>query len=232
MKNNRFYESMLTRSEISWGIRYLLFQLLFLPSLISALGWILPIRFSSAQLNFLYFLINFLAVLIIFRKFLLAQLRLQLPDILRIAVCTVGFFALYRLSIHAVGWLLFQLDPELSNQNDQAIYTMSQRSYLLMFLGTVFLVPVAEECLYRGLIFRGLSQRSPLLAFAVSTAAFAAVHLVGNVSGLSPLQIVLCFCQYVPAGLCLAGAYRVSGSIFCPMAIHIAVNALGMLSMR
>ncbi len=232
MKQNRFLQTPLNRREISWGIRYFLFQMLFLPSLLSALGWVLPIRLSSAQLNFLFFAMNFTAVLIIFRSFLLAQLRLCLREILWIAACAAGFFVLYRLSIHAVGWLIFQIDPELINQNDQSIFYMSRKSYGLMFVGTVFLAPVAEECFHRGLVFRGLYPKNPALAFVCSTVLFSAVHLVGNVSGLSAVQIALSFFQYMPAGLCLAAAYRVSGSIFCPMAIHIAVNAMGMLSMR
>ncbi len=232
MKQNRFFQISLSRSEISWGIRYFLFQMLFLPSLLNSLQWVLPFYMSQARLNFLYFLVNFAATAILFRRFLRQQLKCSWKDFLITAGWAVGFFVLYRLSLHILGWLLFQIAPGMRNQNDQAIFSMSQRSYSLMFVGTVFLAPIAEELLHRALVFRGLYEKSPVLAFAVSTALFSAMHLIGNVSGLSFSQILLSFLQYVPAGLCLAGAYRVSGSIFCPIAVHIAVNAVGMLSVR
>ena len=46
------------------------------------------------------------------------------------------------------------------------------------------------------------------------------------------ITLLLCFCQYIPAGICLGWAYAKSGTIWCPVLIHMTVNQIGMLFMR
>ena len=93
-------------------------------------------------------------------------------------------------------------------------------------------VPIAEECFYRGLIFRNLYDKSPFLAYAVSMVIFSLAHVLGYV-GMEDLgTLALCFLQYLPAAFALAWSYRRSGSIFAPILIHMVVNQTGMLLMR
>ena len=92
-------------------------------------------------------------------------------------------------------------------------------------LGTVLLAPVAEECVYRGLVFRNLYPISKVAAYIVSMAAFSAVHIVSFLGLYTPLQLVLAFLQYLPAGLWLAWCYTKSGSIYGPLAMHMLINA-------
>ena len=103
---------------------------------------------------------------------------------------------------------------------------------LLMLIGTVILVPPVEECLFRGLIFGLFHRRSRLAAYAVSSLLFCAIHVIGYIGYYEPLHLLLCFVQYLPAGLALGWAYEFSGSIYAPTLIHMAVNAIGILSMR
>jgi membrane protease YdiL (CAAX protease family) len=99
-----------------------------------------------------------------------------------------------------------------------------------MVIGTVVLVPIVEETLYRGLIFGLLPKR--ILRYAVSVGAFCAIHVMGYIGYYEPLHLLLCFMQYIPAGLVLAYAYERSGSIFAPILIHMAINGIAMLFMR
>lgn len=232
MTNNDFFRICPNRSEQVWGIRYLLFQTVFLSSVLHTATALLPMELNITQLNFLYFCINFVAVLVIFRKFLPRFLQPDRNGIGRIALWSVVFFGVYWLVTTALGKLFSLLDPGFFNANDQTIAGMTRESYSLMFIGTVLLVPITEECLYRGLLFRALYDRSRLLAWAVSAAVFSLVHIVGYIGQVSPLTFLLCFVQYLPAGLCLAGAYRLSGSLLSPILIHAAVNAMGMLALR
>ena len=101
-----------------------------------------------------------------------------------------------------------------------------------MTLGTVVFVPLAEECFYRGLIFRGLYDKSPIVAYALSMVIFSLAHVVGYVTMADFGTLVLCFFQYLPAGFALAWCYRRSGCIFAPILVHMAVNQTGMLLMR
>ena len=217
-----------TRKEMYFGWRYLAFQTLILPYLLA----LLPLKMTSAQLNFLFFSINFLCIVIFFRNFLLGSLReapRKLPRILLTAL--IGFCVYYVLST-LLNLLLILIHPGFANLNDQSIAGMSQDSYALTFIGTVILVPLTEECLNRGSVFASLRGRSRVAAYIVSTVLFSLIHINGYIGIYDPLTMLLCFLQYVPAGICLAATYEISGSIFAPVLIHTAVNAVGMLAMR
>jgi membrane protease YdiL (CAAX protease family) len=146
-------------------------------------------------------------------------------------VAVVGFFA-YLLGTFLLGQVIFAIDPGFASINDRNVQSLVAENYGLMFFGTVFLVPVAEEILYRGLLFRGLYDRRPILAWICSVAAFSAVHVLGYVGSASALTLVLCFVQYIPAGLILAWVYRRSGSIFASILMHAFINAVGMFAQR
>ena len=61
--------------------------------------------------------------------------------------------------------------PDFSNVNDTSIMELTQQNYTLMAIGTVLLVPVVEETLYRGVVFGSLYKRSRVAAYTVSTLA-------------------------------------------------------------
>ena len=210
--------------ETAWGLCYLAFQMLVLPS---ALFWVngqLPVPLSDPELNFFYYIVNFLAVLLIFHDFLARSLRqlLNRPiDALQAAI--LGFVA-YYVCFHAMDWLVSLLVPGYTNYNDESIAALSRGNYFLTFLGTVVLVPLAEECFYRGLIFRNLYKKSHWAAYAVSIAAFACIHILGYIGQYSPRDLIIAVIQYLPAGLWLAWSYIKGDTIFVPVVIHAAVN--------
>ena len=109
---------------------------------------------------------------------------------------------------------------------------MVEGNFGLMTIGTVILVPVAEECLYRALIFRNIYEKSPVWAYIVSMVLFSLAHVAGYVILADFGTLVLCFFQYLPAAFALAWAYRKSGSIYASILIHMTVNQAGMLLMR
>ena len=118
-----------------------------------------------------------------------------------------------------------------SNYNDESIAALSRGNYFLTFIGTVILVPLAEECFYRGLIFRNLYRKSPLAAYLISMLAFACIHILGYIGQYSPLELVMAVLQYLPAGLCLAWSYIRGDTILAPILIHAAVNYVTIRSM-
>ena len=218
--------------ELLIGFIYFLLQLMVIPGLIVAVDMILGYSMSEAVLNFICFSMNFTAVLVIFQKFLRnnwVPFRHRIWYALRWA--GIGL-VIYMVANTLFGWLVLLVDPEFANVNDAAILTMVQDNYVLMTIGTVVLVPVAEECFYRGLIFRGIYDRSPVLAYAVSMVIFSLAHVLGYALTVDFGTLILCFLQYLPAGFALAWSYRKSGSIFTSILIHMSVNQMGMLLMR
>jgi len=218
--------------ETAWGLCYLVFQMLFLPSVLFWINDQLPKALSDPELNFLFYLVNFIAILLIFHNFLersLSQLFHHPIDALQAAV--LGFVA-YYVCFHAMEWLIGLLRPGYTNYNDESIAALSRGNFFLMSIGTVVLVPITEECLYRGLIFRNLYGKSRWAAYIVSILAFAIIHIIGYIGKYSALELLMAFLQYMPAGLCLAWSYAKADTIFAPILIHSAINAISINLLR
>ena len=109
---------------------------------------------------------------------------------------------------------------------------MVQENYTFLAFGTVLLVPVAEEALYRGLIFGQIYNRNRLAAYIISSVVFAAIHVISYIGLYEPIHLMLCLLQYLPAGLCLGWAYANSDTIWAPILMHITINQISILSMR
>ena len=220
----RTYSPCPSGQETIAGFCYLAFQLLVLPS---ALYWVngqMETPVAESELNFLFYMINFLAVLLIFHDFLarsLSQLFHHPIDALQAVI--LGFVAYYDC-FYVIDWLVSLLVPGYTNYNDESIAALSRGNYFLTFIGTVVLVPIAEECFFRGLIFRNLYKKSHWAAYCISIVAFASIHILGYIGQYSAKELVIAVIQYIPAGLWLAWSYIKGDTIFVPILIHAAVN--------
>ena len=222
----------LTRRERLFGWSYLLISLFVMPFALTLLNTLLAKPLSDTVLNLIFFTVNFLAVCIVFHRFLLASVKLALAKplyCLRIAL--IGF-AFYYCAILFTSRGIKWFYPSFSNVNDSAIADLFKEYTSAMAFATVFLVPITEETFYRGLVFQGLYRKNRILAYCLSTLVFAGIHIIGYI-GLSDWQtLLLCFVQYLPAGLALAWSYEKTDTIITPMLIHIIVNQIGLIVSR
>lgn len=216
--------------ETKWGLGWLAINLLVLPLVLTELNALLPTPLSSGLLNTVYYCLNFAAVVFLFRDFLKASAdaaaQRPFPVLWYAILGYLGYQTLTRLLTAAI----LTVAPDFGNVNDASIYEMLGKDLIPLALCTVFLVPVAEETLYRGLIFRSLFDKNPTAAYIVSMVAFAAIHVTGYVGSYPPLTLVLCFLQYLPAGYCLCWCYRRTGTILCPILMHAMVNGGSILA--
>ena len=222
----------MTRKEAYYGFVYLIVQFFLLPPVISLILPFLPENINDAQLNFAYYLLNFIAITVILRKFLWQNLdRMSMYPGYLFRVVLLGL-ARYIVLNTLVGALLLRLDPSYFNANDSAIAEMVQSELTLIAAGTILLVPLAEECMFRGLIFGNLRKYNRILAYLVSITVFSVIHITGYLGVYTPMQLLISFLSYLPAGLCLARAYEEADTIFAPILIHAAVNAIAIYGMR
>ena len=224
MSKLRTYSPSPSGQESIAGACYLAFQMLLLPS---ALFWIngqLSVPLSDPELNFVYYLVNFMAVLLIFHEFLERSLSQLFNHPINAIQAAILGFAAYYICYYAIDWLVSLLIPGYTNYNDESIAALSRGNYFLTFIGTVILVPLAEECFYRGIIFRNLYKKSHWAAYGISIAAFACIHILGYIGQYSAKELIFAMVQYVPAGLWLAWSYVKGDTIFVPIVIHAAVN--------
>ena len=242
MSKRNFSPIPMSRKETRLGWLYLTLQICLLPYLVSAVLLILYPAYSPALLNLILFAINFLVVGVIFRKFLIQSFREcrdKIWDCLwKSALALIGC----KLAVIATNHFIFiycpqyyvitDTGPVLQNINDHYISQMAAQYALPMAIATVFLVPPVEEMLHRGVVFGTLYAKSPVLACLISTLLFAAVHVIGYVSIGDWLYLTILFLQYIPPALCLCWLYTATGTILAPILMHMAFNAIGILSMR
>ena len=221
----------LTRQETRNGLIYMIISLVALPWLLQEGNDFLATPLSIGKVNFIYYCINFLVMLGICRHFLKCSFIHSLKN----PFSVLWYAALGYLGSQALGEILAYLTlmvyPNFSNVNDQAINDMLLEDSTLMILGTVVLVPLVEELFFRGLIFRNLWSKSHIGAYLVSMILFSLLHVAGYIGSYSPIHLLMCFLQYLPAGFCLAWCYCQTGTIITPMVMHGLTNAMSVYYM-
>ena len=179
MKKSKLLYISMSRTEKILGWLYMAFSLIALPGLLAWLNAQLADPMNEGTLSFVFYLTNFLFILGIFRRFLRDSLVAAWQDIWNFIQAVVLGYVAYWAASEAMEFVMSHLLPGFSNINDAAITAMAKSNYTLMLIGVVFLVPLAEEMLYRGLIFRNLWQSSKVAAYLLSMAAFSAIHVLG-----------------------------------------------------
>ena len=214
------------------GWSYLLFSMFVLPFVISFGTYALGLSISETLLNLIFFGVNFTAVALIFRRFLSASVKVMTSAPWRTLRFAFFGIVLYFAGMHLVSLGILRIYPDFSNVNDEAVSQMTQEYTIVMNLFTILLVPITEETLYRGLLFQGLQRKNRVLAYVVSTAVFAGIHILAYIGFYDWKLLALCFVQYIPAGITLAWAYEKADTIVAPILMHITINQIGISAMR
>lgn len=216
----------LTGKETAFGWTWMAVQLLLLGSVVTALAAPLGLM----KINFLYHLISACASAFIFRRFLCGSIRAFRQEIRRALVTAAACLGVYYLLSTALGAVIFAVDADFSNVNDNTVTLFFRSNPVLTSAATIVLAPISEELLFRGLVFCRARRLGRWAAYVISAAAFAAIHIMGYVGSFSVLRLLLCFLQYIPAGVVLAAGMDVTGSIITPMLIHACINAVAVLT--
>lgn len=232
MKRSHSLGPALSSAETLSGIVYLALQLFVLPNVLYWCNAQAGDPLSDAEINFAFYFINFMAMLLIFRNFLGNSLQqFTRHPIVVLEAVILGLVGYYACTF-CTARIIEALAPGYSNYNDEAIFAMSRGNSFLMLIGTVVLVPPVEECLYRGLVFRNLYGKNKIAAYIISILLFAVIHILGYIGKYSPLELVMAVLQYLPAGLCLAWSYAKADTIFAPIFVHAAVNYITIRGLR
>ena len=232
MRDLLTHSPQLSRNERFRGWIYYAFSLIVLPVLLQYANTALGSPLNTARLNFVFYAANFTGVCLIFHRFLRENMKIAMRRLFPVIWCAMLGYLGHSALGNLLSTLIHVLSPGFANVNDMSIAVMAGQDRTMMVIGTVFLVPVAEELFYRGLMLRGLASRSRTAAYLVSMGVFALVHVVGYIGSYDALTLLLCFLQYLPAGYCLAWCYSNTGTIVTPILMHMIVNAYGMYNMR
>lgn len=219
----------MTQQEKAYGWLYFAIVFFLLPSVLQSINILLGKPLAVTHINLIYFAVNFVCTGYIFRGFLSKSFSIFRKKPMNIALWAGIMLSIYFFACWICAQIAFALRPDFANLNDQSIAAMMRENYWIMSIGTVLLVPMAEETLFRGLIFQGLYNKSRLLAYTISTLGFAAIHVMSFIGKYDLPLLLLSFLQYLPAGICLGFAYAKTDTIWTPIAIHSIVNFIGIL---
>lgn len=207
-----------------YWIIYQFFLGTFLVWLLPELGVDVYTVKGNSMLQLSYMVINFIAVLLIFRRFLWKSLKDMKGKLRHVILSALLGFAIYNIMAQQVAFVYFLFDLDPQNLNQETVDLLLEETPWQMLLCTVFFAPIVEECLFRGLFFAPLYRKVPILAYIVSAVLFSAVHVVGGIGQLDVLTLILCFIQYLPAGIALGFVYQRTGNIIGPMLLHFFIN--------
>lgn len=201
-----------------------LFVLPFLVGLVTRfLDEHLELGFTAAESSAIYYAAVLLLVGAVFWDFLKNALRI-LRDNTRqnLFALVVGFAA------GMAGTVLLSLiplpveNPVIGDYREQFLFSPVCTTAVVMFLR-----PMAEEILFRGLLFGSLRKKNRAVAYAVSIGLWAVMavwqYALGDGGGAAYLLLAL---RYVPMAAAVTWAYDVGGSVFTPMALRVILSGL------
>lgn len=208
---------------------YLPIHLFALPLLLPKLALIIP-NLDSVTLNLIYYIIGFAYTLILCWRFLHAGFSAAIDRIGSFLIAIASSYLLETALSLILSYALILLNAvDLSSPNNAAIEAMAPEGLNKLMAMTVFMAPIVEEVLFRGLVFGGLHRRSRLLAWIVSALVFSLYH-VWQYAIRSPAALFSAV-LYLPASLAFNWCYERSGSIWAPILYHMLANAIGMSMM-
>ncbi|MCQ2419262.1 MAG: CPBP family intramembrane metalloprotease, partial [Clostridia bacterium] len=220
----------LRNGEFIAGLLFLPCYLFFTSAALVALNRLFDWNLSETSLNLLYFVINFVAVAAIFHHFLIQSLNYAGKSFWQFLQAVILGTVFYFCVTFALTWALGKLHLLPGNQNDAAVSSLLTSKHSLMTLCVCVLVPITEECLFRGLIFGTIHKKSRVWAYIVSILVFALIHTLPYLlsadkqAAYTLKEFLIASLTYVPAGLALGWAYEKSGTIWASILTHALVN--------
>ncbi len=228
MPDTLFSSGKLTRREAIVGWVYVPIHMFLLPLLLNLFAYFSPTPVDTVTLNIVYYAAGALFVLLALRRLLRQDFDVLLDSL---GTCLLTIIAAYFIdSVLSAGVLLF-LDSLLetaANPNNNAVMEMAETSGGAAFGLAVFIGPLVEETLFRGVVFGSIRKKHRVLAYVVSILIFSLYHVWQYALAYMSPAMLLYAIQYIPISFALAWSYDRTGSIWTPIFFHMALNALAM----
>lgn len=230
MKKIKF-NSTLSRSEFIGLLIYLPIHTIALPILLGIHEDMNPGAYTATEYNIGYIVFSFVAVFAIAKTFLRDEFDGLLDNkMLCFFTYLRGYFLNLGLSYLMIFGLLALLgDIETwANPNQETIEYLAGDDFFQVMCFAVFLAPMVEEVLFRGLVFGTLHKYNRVLAYVVSVLLFSVLHVWQYALTMDSLEVLIYALDYLPAGIVLAWCYERSGTIWLPIFYHMGTNMVAL----
>jgi membrane protease YdiL (CAAX protease family) len=181
---------------------------------------------EKAQLLIPYYA-SFLLTIVLFKDFLIDNLRVFFFRFGRsLGSMFLSYLLSYVMTIVVVAVLAAAAGTS-DNPNDIAMGLLVEMYDKPMVVIAVFLAPLIEETLFRGVIFGTIWNKNRFLGYLISWLLFGAAHLVQYAVMYGDWKIMTLLIEYLPPSIAWAFCYRRSGSIWAPVFMHMIFNGIG-----
>ncbi|MEA4893677.1 MAG: type II CAAX endopeptidase family protein [Oscillospiraceae bacterium] len=219
-----FFNTMTKPQKIA-GLIYLPFHIFIIPFFLGMAGTWLPGGLNDLTANIIYYAVGFAFCLIVMWKYLRNAFDIMLDNpAVGIAAIIFGFFLYFLLSYLAIGVLLMIIGDSFANPNNEALKSLTKDSLQAALGLAVFIAPIVEEVLFRGVVFGSLRPKHRVWAFVISTGLFALYHVWQYALLSMDWRTLLYAIEYIPAGYALAWTYEKTNSIWIPIFLHTFIN--------
>jgi len=225
------FSNLLTKRETVFLLIYFPMHVAILPLMLTQIQARWRLVYDSSAFTLVYYAIGVVLILIFANSYLRRSFY-ALCD--RFAFClamaALGFL-LYLLLINVIAVSEQLIGIQQENLNDTSISGMAMQDYGKTFALAVFLAPLVEEPLFRGMLFGSVRSRNRWCAYILTVLLFGLYHIWQLVAVLKDLSYLLLIIDYIPGGLVLCWVYDRTSCIWTPIALHMFINYLGMLSL-
>lgn len=217
-------ESALTRREMALGLAYLPFHTVAMPQLLNALAAVHP-WMTTAVANGILYGVGTVFVALAFGRRLFAHYCLWMDRFSRVLLTMCRGYLLYMGLSLILGAVLPLLQPETAvNPNNEALSALRGADFRVTFALAIFIAPILEEILFRGVVFGWVREKFPRGSYAITWALFAAAHLWQFAVPGVPLGALAL--QYIPLSFALCYCYDKSGCLWAPICLHMINNMM------
>ncbi|MBR3084479.1 MAG: CPBP family intramembrane metalloprotease [Oscillospiraceae bacterium] len=221
------FQQLMTPTERVLGWIWLPVNTFLLPILAAVYVYANPDQLSDGALNLVTFAVSAVALLLMLHRFWRESFHRMLDRPGRcLGAMLLGGLVNYALSLAVSPVLLLVLDGAVDNPNNAALLEIAQQDLGMIKAASIFLAPLVEETLFRGVVFGSLRPRRRLLAYALSTGLFSLLHVWQYILVSADASLLVYALQYIPSGVALAYCYERSGSIWPPIFLHMLLNTV------
>ena len=219
------FRSRMSKAQSILGWCYLPVHIFVIPFLAGLLAYFSPESMDETAVNVVYYAIGLAFTLFVMGSWLRRDFDTLLDNWGRCLLCMLFAYAVYWALSFVTAALLLWSEGDVLNPNNEAIMELSDGGYGPLRGLAIFIAPLVEETLFRGVVFGTLRRRGwRVPAYVISIVLFSIYHIWQYVLVYADPSLFIYALQYIPVSAALAWLYDRSGTIWSSIFFHMLIN--------
>ena len=142
----------------------------------------------------------------------------------------ISLYIPYMFTNSILQTILFTFTGTNSGVNQEIANKLFEAAPIALAIPAILIAPIVEECIFRGVIFRGMRVFGFWPAAIVSGFAFGFLHCISDIvtANWSGLWFII---VYTSMGVFMCKAYENSKNIFGAISLHMFSNIIAIIAM-